>query len=511
MRPTPPALWARAAGTAGAPVAGVRVAAPAAAAPPTCGVAPFGSTNRILVGGGGGGAGSYVSDESHGGAPGAGGHGSGRTGGAGGAGTGGLGSSDVPYQSVGASGGGGGGGGASAPGAGGAPSAGTKYDGCSFWDPAKPLGGSTGSGANGGAGGYLVSFWSGLRCDQSASWGGGGGGGWYGGGGGASGVNGGGGGGGGSGYAATGYVGSRLGEPGAHGVITISYVRPTDGWASQGGDTMTSAPTVAVRPWNGSRLTSYHDVFYLNNASAVIQRTYFEGVPRPEFNLGATLHPGSTVAAVWRYGFPDRLDLFGRGTEGALWQKSFDGTSWGPWLARTGPGVVASDPTAVSLSSGRLDVMFRGPDSKLLQLTSTDGRWSAAPTPVPGHSISTGPGATYTGPGRVDLLAGCGNALCWWTYDGSSWTYYGAVGAGGVSSTPTVISPARGVVEVAVRDENNNLSRLRYTETTDWGAVTTVPISSPPGQSVALATGGSGASVAYARGPDNRLSAKAPW
>ena len=203
-------------------------------------------------------------------------------------------------------------------------------------------------------------------------------------------------------------------------MITISYVRPADGWVGLGGETMASAPTVAVRPWNGSRLTSFHDVFFLNAAGAVIQRTFFEGVPRPDYNLGATLHPGSTVAAVWRDGFPSRLDLFGRGTEGALWQKSFDGTSWGPWLARTGPGVVASDPTAVSMGSGRLDVFFRGADDKLNQLTSTNGRWSALPTTVHGPTITTGPGATYTSPGRVDLLAGCGPQLCWWAYDGSS-------------------------------------------------------------------------------------------
>ncbi len=382
-------------------------------------VAPYGISDRILVGGGGGGAGTRINYYGYRGYPGAGGPGSGVNGGRGGAGGGNLGASDAAYASSGASGHGGAGGTATAAGAGGQPTTDIVAGGCDSW-PAQPLAGAGGAGAVGGAGGYLKVLGVDRRCDQLVSWGGGGGGGWHGGGGGGSGANGAGGGGGGSGHAASGYYGSRLGEPGAHGVITISYVRPADGWVGLGGETMTSAPTVAVRPWNGSRLTSFHDVFFLNAAGAVIQRTFFEGVPRPDYNLGATLHPGSTVAAVWRDGFPSRLDLFGRGTEGALWQKSFDGTSWGPWLARTGPGVVASDPTAVSMGSGRLDVFFRGADDKLNQLTSTNGRWSALPTTVHGPTITTGPGATYTSPGRVDLLAGCGPQLCWWTYDGSS-------------------------------------------------------------------------------------------
>ncbi len=124
-----------------------------------------------------------------------------------------------------------------------------------------------------------------------------------------------------------------------------------------GGDTMTSAPTVAPRTTTPGQ-PAQHDVFYLNKDSQVIQRVVTNGVASPEYNLGAVLSPGSTVAAAWR---PDgkRLDLFGRGTENALWQKTFTWAGgWGDWHGRARPPESStSDPTAVSVDSdarGRL-------------------------------------------------------------------------------------------------------------------------------------------------------------
>ncbi len=104
-----------------------------------------------------------------------------------------------------------------------------------------------------------------------------------------------------------------------------------------GTTSMTSAPTVAPRPPVAGQ-PDQHDVFYLNANSQVIQRIVTNGVAGPEHNHGAVLYPGSTVAAVWR---PDgkRLDLFGRGTESALWQKTFTVRQRLDRLARRGRGL----------------------------------------------------------------------------------------------------------------------------------------------------------------------------
>ena len=126
-----------------------------------------------------------------------------------------------------------------------------------------------------------------------------------------------------------------------------------------GGSAMTSAPTVAVRPTVPGQ-PDQHDVFYLNANSQVIQRLVTGGVAGPEHNLGAVLYPGSTVAAAWR---PDgkRLDLFGRGTESALWQKTFTwADGWGAWKAVTAAGEPISDPSATSVAPNQVDIFYRG-------------------------------------------------------------------------------------------------------------------------------------------------------
>ena len=124
------------------------------------------------------------------------------------------------------------------------------------------------------------------------------------------------------------------------------------------------------------------DVFYLDANSQVAQRIVTDGVPSPQYNLGAVLFPGSTIAAVWRTS--GRLDLFGRGTENALWQRSYSVIhGWGPWTARTPAGTLTSSPTVASPSSRQLHVFFRGTDNMLKQVSSLDGNWDQTPTTLP--------------------------------------------------------------------------------------------------------------------------------
>ena len=459
---------------------------------------------RILVGGGGGGAGSNVDGGYPRGIPGAGGDG-------GGTGNGNQGS-NVSGAWVGA--GGGGGGSATAAGFGGGQSGGTLPNGCGTADAAMATQGDAGYADSygrqfGGSGGSLVSVWNAnRRCDQYRGWGGGGGGGgWRAGGGGGGGITGGAGGGGGSGYAPPGSA-STQGQLGAHGLITISYLDPADPWASQSGGPMTSAPTAVARPQTG-HLFPIQDVFYLNGVGQVIQRVVTEGVPSPEYNLGKTMYPGSTIAAIWRPGAGGRLDIFGRGTDNALWQRSFSWQfGWKDWRKVPSDIQMTSSPTVVSPDGTRLDVFYRGSDNRLKQVASTDGNWAEQPTTVPGGpAVTTAPGATDTAPGRVDLLAGCNGALCWWTSTNGTWAYRGTVPATNITSTPAVSSPREGWIEVVARDQNNAMAQLGYVAGGDW-FTSTAPVPSPAGSALTRVTGPNAVSITYARGLDDRLTAK---
>ena len=59
----------------------------------------------------------------------------------------------------------------------------------------------------------------------------------------------------------------------------------------------------------------------------------------------------------------NRLDVFVRGTDDALWHKWWDGSSWSGWESLG--GVLTSAPAAVSWGNNRIDVFVRGTDNAL--------------------------------------------------------------------------------------------------------------------------------------------------
>jgi len=71
-----------------------------------------------------------------------------------------------------------------------------------------------------------------------------------------------------------------------------------------------------------------------------------------------------------------RIDVFGRGSDGALWQKWFSDSmgGWQPWV-RMGGGNISSPPTVSSWQSGRLDIFITGQVGDLRHLWFSNG-WS---------------------------------------------------------------------------------------------------------------------------------------
>ena len=256
-------------------------------------------------------------------------------------------------------------------------------------------------------------------------------------------------------------------------------------------------------------------MFYLDTNSQVIQRVVTDGVPGPEHNLGAVLHPGSTIAATWRAD-GTRLELFGRGTENALWQKSFTWTQgWGPWTARTAAGTLTSSPTAVSTThpttgKRQADVFFRGNDGLLTRLTSSSGTWSA-PQALPFAEVGTAPSAFVSDAqlGKVDVYAGCNGALCRWTYDTDRGTVHiwGPIAGTSVAAPPTAASSSPGQVQVAVRDHNDHLI-LWQNRGSAWTQTDTGPAAVAAGSSIAMAPMSPTNTILYARGAQGSLTAR---
>ena len=76
-------------------------------------------------------------------------------------------------------------------------------------------------------------------------------------------------------------------------------------------------------------------------------------------NLGGNLTSAPSVSS-WA---PNRLDVFARGTDNALWHIWWNGTRWSSWESLG--GTITSAPAAVSWGPNRTDVFARGSGNSL--------------------------------------------------------------------------------------------------------------------------------------------------
>ena len=126
------------------------------------------------------------------------------------------------------------------------------------------------------------------------------------------------------------------------------------GWQSLGGVLPSSeAPTVVS--WGPNRL----DIFVKGTDNALWHRWWDGSTWGGWESLGAVL-TSTPSAASWG---PYRLDVFARGTDNALWHKSWNGKSWSQWHSLG--GILTSQTAAVSWGRYHIDVFARGTDNAL--------------------------------------------------------------------------------------------------------------------------------------------------
>jgi N-acetylmuramoyl-L-alanine amidase-like protein/repeat uncharacterized protein DUF346 len=175
-----------------------------------------------------------------------------------------------------------------------------------------------------------------------------------------------------------------------------------------------------------------------------------------EAKLGGELTSGPDVSSWGK----ERLDVFARGTDNALWHKWFNG-SWLGWEPQG--GALTSDPSAVSWGSGRIDVFARGTDNALWHKWF-NGSWSSWESL--GGKLTSGPDAASWGPGRLDVFArGTDNQLWHRWFDGTwhAWEPLGGV----LTSDPSAVSWGSGRIDVFVRGTDNGLWH-RYFANGKW-------------------------------------------
>jgi hypothetical protein len=155
------------------------------------------------------------------------------------------------------------------------------------------------------------------------------------------------------------------------------------GWLDLGGKfsfnlpaAVVSGPAVQNEPIAGDRI----DVFGIGTDSAVyhLAWTFNQGWMKSWESLGGKfISPPAAVS--WG---SNRLDVFGIGTDSGMYHKWWDGNAWGPspsgWESLGGK--FTSLPVAVSRGPNRLDVFGRSMDMALYYKVWTGTHWMPSPT-----------------------------------------------------------------------------------------------------------------------------------
>jgi hypothetical protein len=216
---------------------------------------------------------------------------------------------------------------------------------------------------------------------------------------------------------------------------------------STGPGTVQGAPAVVNSP-------SGADVFVRGGDNALWTNTYTNGAWGNWTSLGGVLSASPAAASTGQ----DRIDVFVRGTDGALYQKTYQqapgggaanspNVAWTPnWTNLGGPGTgtFTGAPAAVA-SLNRVDVFARGTDNALWQRSYVSGAWSGWSSR--GGTLTSSPAAASAGPGQLDVFA----AQTGGTVGELSWTAAGGWAASWSSLGSTTIVGAPSAAEVGNR------------------------------------------------------------
>jgi hypothetical protein len=137
---------------------------------------------------------------------------------------------------------------------------------------------------------------------------------------------------------------------------------------------------------------------------------------------------------------PDRIDIFGLGTDNAMWHNAWNGSGWSGWVDLG--GIFVSLPAAVSWGPNRLDLFGIGLENDMWHNAWNGSSWSGWGSLA--GVFASPPTAVSWAPDRIDVFGiGTDNAMWHDAWNGSSWT--GWESTGGAFTTWTAPTPPSGL------------------------------------------------------------------
>ena len=229
------------------------------------------------------------------------------------------------------------------------------------------------------------------------------------------------------------------------------------------------------------------------------------------FSNAGVFASGPAVASM----APNRLDVFGRGTDDALYTTSWTGAAWTNWN-RLSSNRITSDPAAVSWGPGRIDVFARGTDNQMYTIFCNGSRWSDWGS-VGNGQFNSGPGVASMDANRMDLFGrGTDDTLYAASWTGAAWTPWRQLSPNKIASDPVAVSWAPGRIDVFARGTDNQMYTIFWDGSTwsGWVRIGNGLFSSGP----AVASMEPNRLDLFGRGTDNALytaswtgSQWAPW
>jgi hypothetical protein len=179
-------------------------------------------------------------------------------------------------------------------------------------------------------------------------------------------------------------------------------------------------------------------------------------------SLGGTSNSSPGVASSGA----NAMDVFVRGTDNALWHRSWNGTTWSTWESLG--GVLLADPRAVSEGPNHTDVFVIGTDHGIWHRSWNGSAWSAWDSE--GGYATSAPAATSWGTGRLDIVVrGTDNGLWHRSWNGAAWAAWDKIG-GTATSNPSVVAWGVGRLDVFVSGTDSALWHRSGDGTGMWGA-----------------------------------------
>jgi endonuclease/exonuclease/phosphatase family metal-dependent hydrolase len=213
------------------------------------------------------------------------------------------------------------------------------------------------------------------------------------------------------------------------------------------------------------------EVFIRGENNELVQRSWNGTSWSGWKNLGGDISAAPTVTS----SRPGRLDVFVRGGGGDLVHRFFEGGRWSGWDNLGGD--LTSAPSAVSPAPGRIEVFVRGMSGELVQRTYRDGAWGGWRNH--GTPLASAPAAIVDGTNIEVFARGTDFDLIQRSYDGAQWSPLKNLG-GDLTAGPAAAAGQNGI-HVLIRGMNNELVH-RVWNGTSWsgwenlgGTITAAP------------------------------------